>query len=153
MQRAVLGELWRDAPPLHAGPDPHASGVDVDGDLLELADVDEERLIESAVRVGVVARCLRRHTQALGAGIVDGGDHVADVVGERHGGGPQVRREVEHLPRGVPVGIRGGHDASAHLGGESLEGGGGEHLVPPFIEHSVQRSAHANMNEHHVNQN
>ena len=39
----VLGELRRDAPPLHAGPDPHASGVDVDGDLLELADVDEER--------------------------------------------------------------------------------------------------------------
>ena len=35
-----------DAAPLHAGADPHAPGPGVDGGLLELADVDEERVLE-----------------------------------------------------------------------------------------------------------
>ena len=137
----VLGELRSDAAPLHACSGPHAPGPGVDGGLLELADVDEECVLERAVRVGVVAGGLRRNAQPVVAGVFHGRDDVADVLGERDCGGPQVRCQVEHLPRRVPVGVRRGHDASAHLRGQGLELTGSEHLDHPFIEQSVYRSA------------
>ena len=137
----VLGELRSDAAPLHACSGPHAPGPGVDGGLLELADVDEECVLERAVRVGVVAGGLRRNAQPVVAGVFHGRDDVAHVLGERDCGGPQVRCQVEHLPRRVPVGVRRGHDASAHLRGQGLELTGSEHLDHPFIEQSVYRSA------------
>jgi hypothetical protein len=119
----VLGEQGGDPLPLHAGPDPHAPRTGVDRDLLELADVDEQSVVERPVRVGVVAGRLRRHAKPVRAGVVDGEAHVARVARKRHGGGPQIHGEVEHLPRRVPVGIRRGHDAPVHFSGQHLEGG------------------------------
>ena len=53
-------ELRDDTLPLDAGSDPHAPRAWVDGGVLELADVDEEHVLERPERVRVVAGGLRR---------------------------------------------------------------------------------------------
>jgi hypothetical protein len=123
----VLGELRHDPLPLDARSDPHAPRTGVDRDLLELADVDQEHIVERSERIGVVAGRLRRDPQPVVGGVPDRGDDVVDAPGQRHGGGPQVHRQVEDLADGVPVGIRGGDDAPGHRGGQIGEWGGGEH--------------------------
>ena len=128
-----LGQLGGDPLPLDAGPDPHTLGAGVQRDLLEVADVDEEGVGERSVGARVVSGGLRRDPQPVCAGVVDGRHDVALVTRKRYGGGPEVRCQVENLPHGVPVGIRGGHDAPGHLLGQVGEWGGGQHLRLLFV--------------------
>ena len=77
-----LGELRDDPLPFHPGPDPDAPGAGVDRDLLEVAHVDEKRVLERAERRRVVPGGLRRHSQPVGLSVVDGGDDVGRVAWE-----------------------------------------------------------------------
>jgi hypothetical protein len=91
----VLGQEGRDALPLDARADADALRALVDRDVLQVADVDEQRVVQRAVRADVVAGRLRRDPQAVIAGVPDGGDDLAHVARIRHGGGAQVDGGVE----------------------------------------------------------
>jgi hypothetical protein len=91
----MLGQPGRDALPLDARADADAPRARVDRDVLEVADVDEQGVVERAVGADVVARRLRRDPQTVIAGVPDGGDDLAHVARVGHAGGAQLDGGVE----------------------------------------------------------
>ena len=94
----------------------HASDASdgVDLDARHARHVDQQGALERGA-AGAVARSLDGDTQADSAGVVDGGDHVVDGLGERDRGGPLVDGEVPGAASVVP----------ARLAGEDEQVGGG----------------------------
>ena len=90
----------------------------VDGDLAQLAHVDEDRVLERAERPGVVAGRLRRDAQAVLGGVRDDGGHVGLVAGEDDRGGPQVDARLKPCRAASQSGSDGCTTRPAHLRGE-----------------------------------
>jgi hypothetical protein len=125
--QAVGRQARRDAVPLDAGADAHASGARIDADLLQAADVDEEQIVHVAQRRLVVGRRLRRDAQPEALGERDGVGDLAGVGRERDRGWPLVDEQIERRARLVVEGIVGEHDGAGERVGEEGGRGGGEH--------------------------
>ena len=118
---AVRREPPDDALPLGAGADAHALGAGVDSDLLEPADVQQQRVLEVAERALVVAGRLRGDTQPHLAGVGDRRDDTLVVGGQRDRGRVLVEQEIEGGAGFIPAGVAGEQ--------ESQRGERGEHAA------------------------
>jgi hypothetical protein len=135
---AELGQVRDDPLPLHPCADPDAPAGGVDLDVLELANVHEERVLEGAEGRRVVPGRLGSDPESVLTRVPDRGGDVVGGARQRDAGRAQVRRQIEDLPNGVPVGIGRGEDAAGHPRGQVCEGIRGDHLGVPFDEHAVQ---------------
>ena len=97
-----------DAVPLDARADPDALRAGVDADLLEPADVQQQRVLHVAERPLVVAGRLGRDAQPGAPGVVHGRGDVVGVGGERDRGRVLVAQQVERRAGLVPVADRRG---------------------------------------------
>ena len=117
-RQTVSGEPRRDAIPLDARADADALGAGVDADLLERADVQQQRVLEVAERALVVGGRLGRDAQPGVAGVGDRRGDIVGVGGKRDRGRMLVEQEVERRAGVVPAGIAGEYDGADERLGE-----------------------------------
>ena len=116
--QTVGGQPRGDPVPLDPGADAHAPGRRVDADLLQRADVQQQRVLEAPERTLVVGSGLRRDAEARIAGVGDRCDDVVGVGGEGNRRGMLVEQEVEGRPGFVPAGVVGEDDGAGECFGE-----------------------------------
>ena len=143
-REAEIGQRGHDLLPAHAGADADAPRLGVDLDLVEVAEVDEDRVLERAVRPGVVAGRLGADPEAVLTGVADRGDDVALAGGEHDRGRLLVDEEVEGAAGVVPSRGAGDHEAVREWDGAGArsavrEEGGGHGAQRPPSRHSAHR--------------
>jgi hypothetical protein len=111
-------EPRRDPLPFDARADPDAPGPRVDADFLQPADVQQQRAVEVAERILVVAGRLRSHAHPRTTGVGHGRGHVGRIDGIRNRLGMLVAEEVEAGAGLVPAGIAREHDGAGERVGE-----------------------------------
>ena len=124
-REAVLADLRRVLDGGQPGAGPRGPALDVDLELVEVAQVDDEPVVDDAVAGAAVAAAPDGQREA---GLARDAQDLGDVGGVRDaddGQWPAVDAARHDLPGGVVAGVVGGDDRAAHDGAEVVDRVGG----------------------------